>query len=287
MITEWIDQLSTDFDISDNTRRTYAHAARKFAAWAGDVTEFTAQDVERYKRHLLRTGKRTSAAAHLSAIRQMFAWAEAHEMHPNVAASVKVKVKTQKDRPHRWDRLTDDETRRLVDSLSDAPANERLIVLLKLVGGLRDCSIARARKEHVVERDGRLVLEYSGKGDHADDTPHMVVLDANPTLRQAWNEFEAAAERDEDDAYLSPHIFSLHPGSVGRIVRRCLDRAGIDRKNVVGHSLRHTAATKAIESGADMDDVRQFLGHADARTTARYNHASKRLSNPIEAMIDV
>jgi site-specific recombinase XerD len=47
------------------------------------------------------------------------------------------------------------------------------------------------------------------------------------------------------------------------------------------HSLRHTAATLAIQSGASLRQVQDLLGHADPRTTAIYTHIGDRwLNNP-------
>lgn len=40
------------------------------------------------------------------------------------------------------------------------------------------------------------------------------------------------------------------------------------------HDLRHTAATRMIEAGIDIAAVREILGHADIRMTARYAHAT-------------
>ena len=38
------------------------------------------------------------------------------------------------------------------------------------------------------------------------------------------------------------------------------------------HSLRHTAATRRVLSGASLYGVQQLLGHRDIKTTARYSH---------------
>ncbi|MGI8466877.1 MAG: site-specific integrase [Pyrinomonadaceae bacterium] len=40
------------------------------------------------------------------------------------------------------------------------------------------------------------------------------------------------------------------------------------------HDLRHTAATRMAEAGADAFTLMKILGHSDIRMTARYTHAS-------------
>jgi site-specific recombinase XerD len=52
-------------------------------------------------------------------------------------------------------------------------------------------------------------------------------------------------------------------------------------RTLSAHSLRHTAATLAIQSGASLRQVQDLLGHADPRTTAIYTHIGDRwLNNP-------
>lgn len=40
------------------------------------------------------------------------------------------------------------------------------------------------------------------------------------------------------------------------------------------HDLRHTAATRWAEAGAQPTTIAELLGHADLRMTARYTHAT-------------
>jgi integrase len=44
------------------------------------------------------------------------------------------------------------------------------------------------------------------------------------------------------------------------------------------HVLRHTYATLARDAGVPLDDVQDGLGHADPRTTRRYDHGGIRLA---------
>ena len=43
------------------------------------------------------------------------------------------------------------------------------------------------------------------------------------------------------------------------------------------HSFRHTFATEALDAGAALQDVQDALGHADPRTTRRYDRSRNRL----------
>lgn len=92
-----------------------------------------------------------------------------------------------------------------------------------------------------------------------------------------------------------PYVFQekgyndpMFPDSPTRYFKKFGDRYGIDHFHP--HKLRHTFASIAITSGADVVSVSQILGHADVSTTLRvYSHASqesmKRASEVFTAAI--
>jgi integrase-like protein len=68
----------------------------------------------------------------------------------------------------------------------------------------------------------------------------------------------------------------LDRGAVWRLLRRLAKAAGI-AVMMSPHVLRHTCATLARDAGVPLDDVQDGLGHADPRTTRRYDHGGVRL----------
>ncbi|MGH7799354.1 MAG: tyrosine-type recombinase/integrase [Thermodesulfobacteriota bacterium] len=69
-----------------------------------------------------------------------------------------------------------------------------------------------------------------------------------------------------------------------------LNRAYIDtlkRAKITGlrfHDLRHTSATRMVESGASIVAVSKILGHADLKTTMRYAHPEDSLRDAVEKL---
>lgn len=53
-------------------------------------------------------------------------------------------------------------------------------------------------------------------------------------------------------------------------IRKAIDRAGL--KNCRVHTLRHTHASRLIQNGMSVYEVREILGHSDIKTTMRYAH---------------
>jgi integrase len=61
-------------------------------------------------------------------------------------------------------------------------------------------------------------------------------------------------------------------------LRRLAAAAGVPGADAIHpHSFRHTFATEALDAGAGLQDVQDALGHADPRTTRRYDRSRNRL----------
>jgi integrase len=74
---------------------------------------------------------------------------------------------------------------------------------------------------------------------------------------------------DNDGGHLDRH-------DAARIVRRLARAAGIS-KSLSPHSLRHSFVTLALEAGVPLHRVQDAAGHADRRTTRRYDRARHAL----------
>jgi len=61
--------------------------------------------------------------------------------------------------------------------------------------------------------------------------------------------------------------------AVDGLVAKALNSVGI-AKRITTHSLRHSCATHLLRSGADLETVRDILGHSSLATTGRYLHSS-------------
>jgi integrase/recombinase XerD len=63
-----------------------------------------------------------------------------------------------------------------------------------------------------------------------------------------------------------------------RLVRRVAKAAGIPHADLLSpHSLRHSYATALLSKGVPLADVQDAMGHADPRTTRRYDRAAGAL----------
>jgi integrase/recombinase XerC len=86
--------------------------------------------------------------------------------------------------------------------------------------------------------------------------------------------------RDPNALFLNYQGTRITTRSVGRMIDKYIKQCA-DIHAISPHSLRHTFATHLLDSGADLRDIQELLGHARLSTTQIYTHVS------MEKMIEV
>ncbi|ORT58134.1 tyrosine-type recombinase/integrase [Streptomyces sp. CB03238] len=150
------------------------------------------------------------------------------------------------------------------------------VVHILLLTGMRVSELVNANIEDLGEERGHKVLRVTRKGGRQQ----TIVIP--PT---AW----AALEAYLDGRTSGPLIITSTGRRITRqgiwdMVKRLCRRAGV--RMIRTHDLRHTCATLALESGMPLEAVQDLLGHADPRTTRRYDRARNNLDASPSYAID-
>jgi integrase/recombinase XerC len=79
-------------------------------------------------------------------------------------------------------------------------------------------------------------------------------------------------ERTGENLLVTESGQPLYPMLVNRIVKKYLKESNVEKKSP--HVLRHTYATHLLNKGAEINAVKDLLGHASLAATQVYTHNS-------------
>ena len=60
--------------------------------------------------------------------------------------------------------------------------------------------------------------------------------------------------------------------NLDKAFRRSVKRAGLNDKEIVRHTLRHTAITHLVQAGVDLPTVQRISGHKTLSMVVKYSH---------------
>src|ERR1700722_16331437 len=161
--------------------------------------------------------------------------------------------------PDDWDGLTD-----------------RLLLALLYHTGMRLSEVV-GLKERLVD-NGNRTIKVLGKGNKERVIPVSAGL--AEMVREYREKKGQLSEADREVLLVGKKGKKLYPKYVYRVVRAYLAQVTtIEKKSP--HVLRHTFATHLMNSGAELNAVKELLGHASLAATQVYTH------NTIEKLKDV
>lgn len=96
---------------------------------------------------------------------------------------------------------------------------------------------------------------------------------------------EGVEYKSKDALFLSERRERISNRTVQHIIKRELQKAGLDTNKYSVHKLRHTAATLMYQYGnVDIRALQELLGHASISTTEIYTHvANEQVRNAVES----
>lgn len=148
----------------------------------------------------------------------------------------------------------------------------RLIINLLYCTGIRRAELIGLRRESFDE--GRQVLRVVGKGDKMREIPLIPSLCHEICLYlQAVESMRGGASPADGPLLVTEKGRALYPVYVDRTIKEELDGYGITGRKSP-HVLRHSVATALLDDGADLNSIKEMLGHANLAATQVYTHNS-------------
>lgn len=102
-------------------------------------------------------------------------------------------------------------------------------------------------------------------------------------LAEILTHYLRAAKPEQQWLFEAEKSITGHTVSIEKAFRRVVAAAGLNPKEVVRHTLRHTAITHLVQAGIDLPTVKRISGHRTLQMVERYSHQN---GSHIEAAMD-
>ena len=279
MLERYLNYITLEQGLADNTREAYAHDVRLFLNYLHDVSlrpeAVSLPDLHRFAAAMTDTGVAPRSVARiLSGVRSFYRFLVIDGYLENDPTELLESPKIGKHLPAV---LSLEEIEAIEGSLDLSLPEERRdrAIIEVLYGcGLRVSELCQMGLSDLFLDEG--YLRVCGKGNKqrlvplADATAHELRLwladraDINPKTGEEDYVFLSFRRR----SHLS-RITVFHNLKVYAL------RAGIT-KEISPHTFRHTFATHLLEGGANLRAIQMMLGHESIATTEIYTHLDQR-----------
>lgn len=289
LFSELEQRFFDNLDVKAVSKKEYGWALTQFKKWVVfrglDINRLERADILRYKAELENSRKAESTMDfYLLVVRRFYQFLEDSGEGENIAAGIRYK---RKNRGYYKEHLADDEVDALLSSIDRETLVGRrdyAIIYLMLTTGLRCIEVARLTLGDVHDGGPYPYLMLQRKGESRKTTRFGITTE----ILRPIDDYLAA----RGVASYSEPLFTTHgalgerpmsPLLIGKVIRRRMRAAGVYSPTKTAHSLRHTAAVRAIKAKVPIREVQIMLGHRRVETTEVYLRSlddEMRLVNP-------
>jgi len=281
------------------------HLIPYFAALNIDIQDVTPGHIMDYVSYLSNDGGRkdnklggqsiTSIKKIISILRKVFNYAVAYgdiKINPALQVTLPKKEKNSNNlnKNKRQVFMTAEEAQKMLDAFK----NEEIgpIIFVTLYYGLRRSEALGLKWQavdfdndtisinHTIVSNGRIIAKDSTK-TYSSERTYQLLPDIKDLLLKLKDEQEVYKKRlgsnyhNNDYIFKNPNGLPYRPDTLTRSFKRALERHGLPQMRY--HDLRHSTASILVDKGWDINDIKEWLGHADISTTANiYAHISHR-----------
>ena len=262
------DEFLRYIDVSKNSVETYNVGIRAFSSYMreNDITTPTREDIIAFRDSYKETHSVATINSYLIALRNFFAFLSYNGIYKNITENVKGLKDTTL---HKRSNLTISQCKQVLDSAKNL--REKALFAITLGCGLRANEVVNIELSDFKQDNDKLLLYVLGKGrDYKQDfvvVPESVLQILKEYIEQYHiTDYLFVSESNNNNGG------KVNTCTIRRIINNMYERVGIKSEDLVFHSLRHSFATIAIQSGNDIRQVSNALRHSNISTTERYLH---------------
>ena len=287
-LRQFLEHLRYERNVSAHTLRNYSSDLEQFhqhiapAKVDGKRASVSVKDID----HLTirewmaalhaENKKKTSIARKLASLRTFFQFLVREGIQENNPAKLVATPKVERKLPNH---LSMEDAVRFIESPdleNDLGRRDRAILEFLYATGMRVGELTNLNLKDIDFREK--LVRVTGKrkkqrilpfGEPALQSLMFYLNESRPTFLGNC----PPADRDEQAVFLNYQGTRITTRSVGRMVDKYIKQVA-DIHDISPHSLRHSFATHLLDSGADLRDIQELLGHVRLSTTQIYTHVS-------------
>lgn len=290
VISDFISYLEVEQRCSSHTTEAYERDLRQFSEWLGVVNEeefdaesVTTSDIRAWIGSLADNGLvATSLRRKAQSLRAFYKWGMRRGIFSTNPASDIILAKKRRKLPDFIKQedleaiLSNDDDKLDVHArnpnLGDFETERTRFILEMLYSlGLRQAELLTLKDPDINFTSGE--IKITGKRNKQRIMPLPEKLSVAIKNWQRLRDERYGTLESPKPLIAGPHG-ALSKQQLYRIVRTGLSDTSTGRKSP--HTIRHSFATAMINNGADLDAVREMLGHVSLSTTQIYTHLSVR-----------
>ena len=152
----------------------------------------------------------------------------------------------------------------------DEPQRQRDYAIVRCLVdlGLRSCEVAALHLNDIDWKTGTLTIG-SGKSHRVDILP-LPAITGQAIANYLHKGRPTTVSRAVFIRHRAPLDVPIEPGVIRSVVRQAAARSGLTGRLNGPHRLRHSAATRMLQSGATLKEIADILRHRSFDTTAIY-----------------
>ncbi len=288
LLIQFLEHLRYERNLSEHTLRNYRSDLQQFLDYLAPVNSKTSKrtepDIASVDHLTIREWlatlhsaekKKTSIARKLAALRTFFQFLVREGLVELNPAKLVSTPRLEKKLPVH---LSIEEAVAFIetpDVTTDLGKRDRAILELMYATGVRVAELTKLDLGHIDFRNK--LIRVTGKRRKERIVPFgepaLEALKAYLEVRDALLDAAPISARQPEVLFLNYQGTRITTRSVGRMVEKYI-RVCAGRYDISPHALRHSFATHLLDSGADLRDIQELLGHARLSTTQIYTHVS-------------
>lgn len=276
-LKDFLNYLQHEKRYSDKTVISYQKDLQQFQNFIESKllvnNEVTSKHVRSWMVDLLNNKKLAPASIRrkLSSLNTYFNWLLKHEAIKVNPAKGVASLKLPQRAPQYLSSLSTDKMIKDLQLESTNWQDRRNYLLIELLynTGIRRQELIELKWYDI--DSGRKFISVMGKGKKERHIPisHQLIESLEIYKKEIQEQFQCLP----DQIFITDKGTKLYPKLVYNVVKRYLTRYSTLQKRSP-HVLRHTFATHLLNNGADLNDIKELLGHSSLASTQVYTHNS-------------